>query len=288
MTFHDPKHAAEQGRKGAAARWTKARAMTRPLLQLADFADKPVAFMRALVDTDTGEAFDPYPEEIAFLEAALVRTKHGRLPYPELLYSAPKKSGKTTLAAVILLYVVLVVGGKNAEGLVLANDYDQAQGRVFTAAVKIIRATPWLKPAATITRDRILFRLLGATIDALASDAAGAAGANPVISVFDELWGYTSERATRLWDEMVPPPTRKVACRLTVSYAGFSGESKLLETFTTRVRAAPEIAPDLHALSGELLGFLTHRAVAPWQTPEWLQEMRAALRAGAYLRMIEN
>ena len=29
---------------------------------------------------------------------------------------------------------------------------------------------------------------------------------------FDELWAYTSERSRRLWDELVPPPTRKVAC----------------------------------------------------------------------------
>jgi phage terminase large subunit-like protein len=44
----------------------------------------------------------------------------------------------------------------------------------------------------------------GSTITAIASDYAGAAGAHPVISVFDELWGYTSERSRRLWDEMIP------------------------------------------------------------------------------------
>jgi hypothetical protein len=38
-----------------------------------------------------------------------------------------------------------------------------------------------------------------------------------VIAVFDELWGYDTERARRLFDELVPPPTRKVACRLTVT-----------------------------------------------------------------------
>src|SRR5262245_33131965 len=46
---------------------------------------------------------------------------------------------------------------------------------------------------------------------------------------FDELWAYTSEGARRLWDEMVPVPTRKVSGRLTVTYAGFEGESVLLE-----------------------------------------------------------
>jgi hypothetical protein len=43
-----------------------------------------------------------------------------------------------------------------------------------------------------VTQNRISFPEMGATITALASDYAGAAGANPVVSSFDELWGYTS------------------------------------------------------------------------------------------------
>jgi phage terminase large subunit-like protein len=31
-----------------------------------------------------------------------------------------------------------------------------------------------------------------------------------------------------------------------------------------------------------------HEPVAPWQTPEWLEQMRQQLRPNAYLRMIEN
>ena len=50
-----------------------------------------------------------------------------------------------------------------------------------------------------------------------------------MISVGDELWGFTSEASRRLWDELVPPPTRKAAWRLVVTYAGFIGESLLLE-----------------------------------------------------------
>jgi hypothetical protein len=33
---------------------------------------------------------------------------------------------------------------------------------------------------------------------------------------------------------MVPPPTRKIACRLTVTYAGFEGESDLLQELYER------------------------------------------------------
>ena len=140
---------------------------------------------------------------------------------------------------------------------------------------------------ATITANRIEFAQTGSTITAIASDYAGAAGANPTITTFDELWGFTSERAHRLWDEMVPPPTRRLACRLTVTYAGFEGESELLEGIYKRGIAGGQIAPDLYAAGG-LLMYWTHDFTAPWQTEEWRSEMREAHRPNAYLRQIEN
>ena len=104
----------------------------------------------------------------------------------------------------------------------------------------------------------------------------------PRSSVFDELWGYTSERSRRLWDEMVPPPTRKIACRLTVTYAGFSGESVLLEELHKRGMAEPEVAPSLRAGDGLLMAWHT-KPIAPWQTDSWLDQMRKSLRPGAIL-----
>ena len=62
-------------------------------------------------------------------------------------------------------------------------------------------------------------------------------------SCFDELWAYTSERSRRLWDEMVPVPASKISCRLTTTYAGFSGESELLENFTSVGWRSPRLAP---------------------------------------------
>ena len=72
----------------------------------------------------------------------------------------------------------------------------------------------------------------GQSITAIPSNFATAAGGNQNISVFDELWAFTSERSRRLWDELVPPPTRQIACRLTTTYAGYEGES-LLSTICT-------------------------------------------------------
>jgi phage terminase large subunit-like protein len=248
----------------------------------------PVAFItEVLIDPETGAPFILYPAQVRFLREALTPGANGRLPFPEVVFSAPKKSGKTATAAFATLYVIICLGGAYAEAYCVANDFDQAQGRVFQAIARIIEASPMLRSSAKITANRIEFTSTGATITAIASDYAGAAGSNPTITVFDELWGYVSERSRRLWDEMVPVPTRRVSIRLTTTYAGFEGESELLEDLYKRGLQGEEIAPALYRRSG-LLMFWSHVPVAPWQTQTWQAEMREAQRPNAYLRMIEN
>jgi phage terminase large subunit-like protein len=248
----------------------------------------PISFIaEVLHDPETGAPFVLNAAELAFLDKAFELDAHGRLKHAEWIFAAIKKSGKTALAAMILLTMVLLFGGRFAEGIVVANDLEQAQGRVFTAAKRIVEASPLLAGAAVITASRIELPDLGATITAIASDYAGAAGSNPVISVFDELWAYTSERSRRLWDEMVPPPTRKIACRLTVTYAGFEGESELLEELYKRGLKQPCVGDSLYAGDGLLMAW-HHEPIAPWQTPEWIEQMRSQLRPNAFVRMITN
>jgi Phage Terminase len=248
----------------------------------------PVAFIaEVLRDPETEAPFVLNRSQRRFIKAAFQRDRGGRLKHPELLYSAPKKSGKTGFAAMLVLYVTLVLGGRNAEAYCVANDLEQAQGRVFAAIKRTVEICPWLREMANLTASRIDFPELGASITALASDYASAAGANPVISCFDELWGYTSERSQRLWDELIPVPTRKISCRLTITYAGFEGESALLEGLYKRGLEQPQVGPDLHAGDGLLMAW-HHTPVAPWQDEAWLTQMRQQLRPNAFLRMIEN
>jgi phage terminase large subunit-like protein len=237
----------------------------------------------------TGRPFVLYAEEKAFITRALTLTDDGRLPYPEQVYSAPKKSGKTALGAMMMLTVIVHLAGRGAEGYCLANDFDQAQGRVFDAVVRIVRASPKLADIAVITANKITFPTLGGSfIQAIASDYAGAAGSNPSFVVFDELWAFTTERANRLWDEMPTSPARKVSGRLTVSYAGFSGESALLEGLVKRGLQGHRLGSCLYYTADSLLMHHTHECLAPWQSKAWIEEQRASMRAPAFLRQIEN
>jgi hypothetical protein len=248
----------------------------------------PIAFItEALIDPETGKHFELYPAEERFFRLALTLTADGRLPFPEMVFSAPKKSGKTGAAAIATIYVIMCLGGLYGEGYCVANDLEQSQGRVFQAIARIVEASPLLRASAKITQSKIEFLSTGATITAIASDYASAAGANPTLTVFDELWGYVSERSHRLWDEMVPVPTRKISGRLTVTYAGFEGESDLLESIYKRGLQGEQIAPALYRSPGLLMAW-HHEPVAPWQGPEWIEQMRGQLRPNAFLRLIEN
>ena len=185
---------------------------------LASWRHDPVAFItEVLRNPETGAPFELYPAQVEFLRAALRLTPAGRLPCPEMLFSAPKKSGKTAL---------------------WRDDSCLCRGR---GAV--------LMPRSTASRT-------------------------------------TTSRRPRAGSstEAVPSPTRKVSGRLTVTYAGFEGESELLSAELPR---RDLLAPDLYRGGGCLM-YWTHRPIAPWHTQDWLDQMRQQLRPNQFLRMIQN
>ncbi len=103
---------------------------------------------RCLCDPETGEPFVLLEAERHFLRLAFTLGEDGKLLYPELVFGAIKKSGKTTLAAIIVLVMILLFGGRFAEGYCVANDLEQAQSRVFMMIKRICEASPLLSSEA--------------------------------------------------------------------------------------------------------------------------------------------
>src|SRR5690349_16568117 len=118
-----------------------------------------ITFVEAtLVNPITREHFVLTDAEKLFARHAFKVGPDGRLLYPELVYSAPMKTGKTTLGAMVLLYVIRILAGRLGEAICVANDFEQAQGRVFKAVRDIVEASPLLAGDASVTTDRITFR----------------------------------------------------------------------------------------------------------------------------------
>jgi phage terminase large subunit-like protein len=250
----------------------------------------PVSFIeQVLVNPETAKPFTLYPAQRAFLRTAFTLRPDGRLKYTELAYCATKKSGKTSMAAMITAYTAIVLTPLNGELYLLANDREQAQSRVFKVLVQIPEASPLLRGAVTITANRITVTTSGTTVIALPNDYRGFSESNPTLNVYDETAYFTAEASHRLWDEGMPSPARQLSFRLSVSTAGFEGEpSPLKDLYERTVIGGTLIAPDLYERDNTLVFWSHNPRLAPWVSSEWVEEQRAALRPTQFARLIEN
>jgi len=216
--------------------------------------------------------------------------RDGRLPYQTVVWSEPKKSGKTAIAAWVASWALNTLGNpRAAEVLAVGNDLEQSQARVFAEVVRVQHAHPALKRRIRKATESLLVLVDGSTLKPVAMDAPGEAGPDPVLVVHDELWGAVSERARRLFDELTPPPTRPLACRWVSSYAGFTNESKTLEDLYERgLKGQPvDGLPDSRA-NGPLFVFWSHTPRMTWQDERYYAAQRTELRPRAFLRLHEN
>src|SRR3990167_9453569 len=75
------------------------------------------------------------------------RDEQGRFPYSTIIWSEPKKSGKTELAALMTFWLA-VVEGPYSECFYLANDLEQSKSRAFQAMTRAVRRSSRVKVQA--------------------------------------------------------------------------------------------------------------------------------------------
>lgn len=228
------------------------------------------------------------------LRHVFTRDADGRFLYQTVVWSEPKKSGKSELGGLVS-YWLCKEEGPYAEAYHVANDLEQSKGRGFLA---VVRAAKRFRPVKVLV-DKVLLPD-GGVIQALPCDFAGNAGSNPTVTCWDELWAYTSENSRRLFEELAPVPTRRNSLRFITTYAGHLGESELLEELYARGLECPPV-PELEDIdngdgqpacrAGDgMFFFWSHRPRMPWQTPAYYAQQRAApgFRPTTYLRLHEN
>jgi phage terminase large subunit-like protein len=212
------------------------------------------------------------------------------------LLSAPKKSGKTTLNAIGTCFAALTFPAPES-CYVVANDEEQAVGRVFILIADALRAMGMVsRGEAVVGKTEIRFPETGSRIVAIPADFAGAAGAIFGVSSWTELWAFRFEGHVRLFEELTPIPNRR-SLRIVDSYAGFTGDAPLLEPMWTRVLAGKRLDPRLPIFeSGRTWAFVATGEEGqrlcwlgePAEAEAYYAEQRQTLRAGSFARLHLN
>lgn len=170
------------------------------------------------------------PYQIACLDEALARDENGMFLYSTILWGDIKKSIKSTISAAVALWMAFTTPWASVK--IVANDLKQADSRAAFYARRCIELNPAMKDICKVKPSGYLIELPNKSkIEAIPVDPKGEAGGNDDAVIYSELWAANNRAAQRLWTETTLSPMKfGRSFRWVETYAGFSGESPLLET----------------------------------------------------------
>ena len=182
-----------------------------PFMRFTQFVDRMIKV------NEVGQPFKLCPHQRVIFESA----DQLRNFWNTFIYSTIKESGKTTLQA---MHAIKWALEHDDDLLILqANDFDQGVSRVFGSMSKLCERN---KIQCKILADSILFPN-GSLAKVAALDPYGESGSNHGFHGVDEVWGIISEAGLRLVEELTPR-LNKPSIRWVSTYAGWTGQSKLL------------------------------------------------------------
>jgi hypothetical protein len=223
------------------------------------------------------------PVQRAVLRYFFQRDANTNLLFRTMVYSTIKKAGKTEIGGVVIRYAAEEMD-KYGENYCVANDRDQAMERTYSAVRRSYELTPGydrknrlLPGVARITDVEAKVVSTNSVIRTVSLDAKGEAGANPVCSVWSEVWGFDNKPARLLWDELTPALTRKNSFRFVESYAGVDPDSELLlDLYKQGVLEGRQVtAGELWAVTGEAVDVFSEAQSPDDVVPLWVNEEAA-------------
>jgi phage terminase large subunit-like protein len=235
------------------------------------------------------------PYQKAVLREAYRLDAQGHFVYSVVLWSDIKKSAKSSIAAATVLERARRLSWGSIK--IVANDLKQADSRVAFYARRAIELNPRLTNRVKVKPSGYHMEFDNRTrIEAVPVDPKGEAGGNDDLIVFSELWAANQTAAQRMWTEMTLSPTKYgKSQRWVETYAGFSGESPLLEQlYQTGVVEGRQLDLGIPGLevyandSARMLVLWNTQPRLPWQSPEYYAQEAAILLPGEFQRVHRN
>lgn len=241
-----------------------------------------------------------YPYQKAVLREAHRRQADGKFVYNIIIWSDIKKSAKSSIAAAVALYRAHQIDWGSLK--IVANDLKQADSRVAYYMRRAIQLNPTM---SNIKQAGYKTTLPNQTvIEAIPIDPGGEAGGNDDLIIFSELWAAKHKAIQQMWTEMTLSPTKfGYSQRWIETYAGYSGESPILENLYNRgVKEGDRLdlsytddGGDHHDLSdlevyasGDMLCLWNDCPRLPWQTGAYYSSERGTLLPDEFRRVHRN
>jgi phage terminase large subunit-like protein len=198
----------------------------------------------------------------------------GRRKYTLALLGMPKKHGKSTLAAGIGVWFCFA-GEPHGEVIIAANNLDQASLIIYEKIRQAFKLNPNLLASARLLKTGIEMRGTGTVCRPIAHKYQTAAGVNPTLVLFDELWGFEGRE---FYDELTTSPARKNPLGLIVTYAGYDKDSLLYSLYKQGKKGEDP----------KMFYLWFHDTKASWISQEYLDTQKRRLPPNSYARFHEN
>lgn len=233
------------------------------------------------------------PYQRTVLRQALSTTPDGLFNYSLVLWSDIKKSAKSTIAGAICLYLAWHNAWETVR--VIGNDLKQADSRTFFYIERAILLNPALKAVCKIKRYEIELPN-HSQILAIPVDPKGEAGGGDLVTCWTELWAAKNTAAKQLWSETTLSPLKfGRSMRLCESYAGFTGDSPILESlYENGVNQGVRLQTDIDGLelyenrAARQLTLWNTQPRCTWQSSEYYAQEAASLTDSEFRRMHRN
>jgi phage terminase large subunit-like protein len=277
------------------------RLKTQREAHILDTPADPLAWIEsAFYIPETNGAIRLEPYQRAVLRELYRTDANGDFLYSTVVWGDIKKSGKSSVAAAIALERARRCAYGSVR--VVANDLKQADSRVAFYARRAIDLNPALRRLVKVKPSGYKIEFPNrAVIEAIPVDPKGEAGGGDDLVVFSELWAANQKAALRMWTELTLSPLKYgKSQRLIETYAGYAGESPLLEQlYDSGARQGEPLdlsyeAHDLRDLevyanpAARLLVLWNTRPRCPWQTDAYYTQEAATLTPNEFQRVHRN
>lgn len=231
--------------------------------------------------------------QIDALNEATSKNDDGLYKYSLVAWMDIKKSIKSCIAAAIALRMAFMTDWGSIK--VVANKREQAQSRSYFYITRALKLNPETQKMLEngdikINNYTINFYFNNASIKAIPLNPEGEAGGNDDLIIWTEAWASKSKAAQTMFTEMVIPPAKfGKGFKWLESYAGYSGESPILEPiYESNVKEKYKIKNTDMYSNGRTFVLCNHDPKLPWQTDEYYFQQSKELTNSEFLRVHKN